>query len=135
MSNKGGRPLKFKSKKELEKKIEAYFKNCDESKMPYTTTGLALWLDTTRHTLLDYEEKDKYSHTIKKAKLKIECYAENELFRHAGQVVGIIFNLKNNWEWVDKQEIDSTVKMKGRILLESDFVPPKNKDNKENGES
>ena len=115
--SKAGRPVKFKSKKELEKKIEAYFKNCDEREIPYTITGMALWLDTTRRTVLDYEEKDKFSHTIKKAKLKIEGYAEKELFRHAGQIAGIIFNLKNNWDWVDKQEIDSNVNMKGRILL------------------
>src|SRR4051794_39397781 len=32
-------------------------------KKPYTVTGLALWLGTTRRTLLDYQAKDGFSHT------------------------------------------------------------------------
>src|ERR1044071_8698296 len=35
---------------------------------PYTVGGLAAWLGTTRKTLLDYEERDEFSNTIKAAK-------------------------------------------------------------------
>lgn len=72
----------------------------------YTITGLALALDTTRETLLDYEEKDEYSDTIKKAKLKVHNYVETKLFD--GNATGPIFNLKNNYGWVDKSEQDLT---------------------------
>lgn len=34
-------------------------------------TGLALALDTTRDTLMDYEGKDEFSDTIKKPSLKL----------------------------------------------------------------
>src|SRR4051794_38097416 len=103
-----GRPLKFASVEDLEKRIEAYFKECDRQedtrvfahgpellqkvpeikkgkrvvskrivcsrclqdlwqrgctvvsgelklRRPYTVTGLAVWLDTSRQTLLEYE--------------------------------------------------------------------------------
>lgn len=99
-----GRPLKFKTVEELQQKIDDYFKKMDEEKKPYTITGLALALDTTRRTLLDYEEKDAFSHTIKRAKLICENFAEESLFT-SKNVTGPIFNLKNNYGWVDKQEI------------------------------
>ena len=101
-----GRPLKFKTAAELEKKIQEYFDSCDKEKRPYTISGLAVALDTYRSLLLDYEEKEEFYYTIKKAKQKCEKYAEEMLFR--GQVVaGVIFNLKNNYKnWKDKQEVE-----------------------------
>lgn len=102
-----GRPLKFKSVKEVEEKIEAYFKDCRINAEPYTITGLAIALDTTRETLLDYQNKDEYSDTIKTAKLKCQNYAEKHLYT-GKNVVGAIFNLKNNYGWRDQKEIDHT---------------------------
>jgi hypothetical protein len=102
-----GRPLKFKTVGEMQEKIDAYFKECDEKDKPYTITGLALALDTTRDLLLDYQyNRDEFSDTIKRAKLKCENYAEMHLFKGKNGVVGAIFNLKNNYSrWVDKQEV------------------------------
>ncbi|WP_187445777.1 terminase small subunit [Bacillus infantis] len=101
---KVGRPLKFESVEALEDKIEAYFTKCDEKEEPYTITGLALALDTSRKVLLEYQDKDEYSNTIKRAKLRCENFAESFLFR-GKSVVGGIFNLKNNYGWVDQQVI------------------------------
>jgi hypothetical protein len=47
---------------------------------------------------LDYEDKDNYSDTVKRAKLKCENYAEMHLFNGKNGVVGAIFNLKNNYK-------------------------------------
>lgn len=108
---KVGRPKKFQSVEELEEKIDAYFAECDEKEEPYTMTGLALALDTTRETLLDYKLNydEEYSYSIKKAKTRCEAYAEKHLFKGKNGVVGAIFNLKNNYSrWVDKQEIVKT---------------------------
>lgn len=104
-----GRPLKFSSVEELEQKIEGYFESCEDADgyniRPLTVTGLALALDTTRRTLLDYEYRDdEYSHAIKRAKQRIENYAEEALFINK-QTAGVIFNLKNNHGWLDKQEM------------------------------
>ncbi|MFX1570635.1 MAG: terminase small subunit, partial [Promethearchaeota archaeon] len=42
-----------------------------------TVTGLALALGfTTRHTLMNYQVKNEFMHTIKKAKMLIEHYYE-----------------------------------------------------------
>lgn len=149
----GGRPLKFKSVKELQEKIDAYFAACDphvidthewvearDSKgnlkkdknglnylvevfhkvktpqVDYTITDLALALDTTRRTLLDYEQRDdEFSHTIKRAKQKIEAYWEKKLA--SPSPTGTIFNLKNNFEWKDKTEQDVTLEGPVPVLV------------------
>lgn len=74
---------------------------------PFTVTGLANYLGTTRDLLLDYEEKDEFSDTIKAAKGKIEQYVEEYLF-NGKNTTGAIFNLKNNYGWKDKTETDVT---------------------------
>ena len=122
--NKGGRPLMFQSVKELDEKIDAYFK--EESNKPYTITDLAVWLDCDRKTLTNYEEKDEFFPTIKRAKTKIEANIEK------GALLGIynptfsIFNMKNNFGWQDKQEIDTTGSNRVQIIND---LP---KDNNEN---
>lgn len=85
-----------------------------EQVAPFTITGLAVALDTTRETLLDYENKPEnaaFSDTIKKAKQIIHNYAEDYLFTGKNQT-GAIFNLKNNYGWVDRTETDITSKNK-----------------------
>lgn len=103
--NKGGRPVKYKTPNDLQKKIDAYFAECKESGEHLTVTGLALACDLTRQGLLEYAEKsDEFSDAIKKAKLKVENYLEQRLF---GQnATGCIFNLKNNFGWKDKTETE-----------------------------
>lgn len=102
-----GRPLKFESVEQLESAIAAYFLNCAEKGRPLTVTGLALALDTTRETLLDYQEKENYSDTIKRAKLTIQNYVEEYLFV-GKNVAGAIFNLVNNYNWSNKSQTDVT---------------------------
>jgi len=105
-----GRPLKFKSTEQIEKLAEEYFKECDEKGKPYTMTGLAIALDTDRQTLVNYGNKEEYFDTIKRIKIKVENYAENCLFENKN-TAGVIFNLKNNYGWVDKQEVDTKVNL------------------------
>lgn len=100
--SKGGRPLKFKSVKELEEKIAEYFDKT--KKEEWTITGLALHLDTFRSVLCDYEDKEKFSNTIKKAKLMVEHSYELDLKKHGRS--GTIFALKN-FDWKDKQIVEN----------------------------
>lgn len=100
----GGRPLKFESVKELDDKIEEYFKKTPDTEI--TITGLALALDCDRHTIQDYKERDEFSTSIKKAYLKVENAYERSL-RKNGRT-GDIFALKN-FGWQDKQEISAEV--------------------------
>jgi hypothetical protein len=100
-TNSVGRPLKFKSVKELEDKIDKYFN--ETPKEEWTITGLAIALDTFRSVLCDYEDKDEYSNTIKKAKQMVENSYELDL-KKSGRT-GTIFALKN-FNWKDKIEQD-----------------------------
>lgn len=131
--NKVGRPLKFESAEELKQKIDEYFESCYEEEWyqleggwkpaldrngeivkrqtkPFTVTGLAAYLGTTRKTLLDYENKynDEFSNTIRASKARIEAYAEESLWTPK-IASGVIFNLTNNFGWVNKQEVDNNI--------------------------
>lgn len=99
--------------------MELQYRHHITVQIPYTTTGLALALDTSRETLLDYGDgkydskvtgdvgDDKFSDTIKRAKLKVQQYAELYLFE-GKNAAGAIFNLKNNHAWKDRSEVDET---------------------------
>jgi len=102
----GGRPPKWTSVDQITGLIDKYFAKTPEDE--WTVTGLALALDTTRDVLIDYQEKDEFSYTIKKAKEMVHNAYEKDL-RKKGRS-GDIFALKN-FGWKDKQEIDQTTKL------------------------
>lgn len=121
--NKGGRPFKFTDPDKLESQIEDFFVWCKDNNRIPTITGLAVHLDTDRHVLLDYENcledpsydklgydvKVRLSTSIKRAKQRVESEYEQALFNR-NSAVGAIFTLKNNYKWVDKQEVEQTNK-------------------------
>jgi len=72
-------------------------------RLPYTITGLAVFLDTCRDTLLTYQRTDKFFDTIMRAKEKIHNYSSEALFT-VKNPSGVVFNLKNNHAWKDTQE-------------------------------
>lgn len=121
---KRGRPLKFKTEEELQKKIDSYFKKTKKSE--WTITGLALALDTYRDVLIDYEnekydeEDKKYSNAIKKAKLKVENSYELDLKKYGRS--GTIFALKN-FRWKDNQGLDLTTA--GLKIEGINYIKPK----------
>lgn len=81
-----------------------------------TILGMCRFLGIHRETLLNYEKENKdFFDTIKGAKGRIEEYLENGLYRK-DQVTGIIFNLKNNFGWKDKQDIEHSGDMGVRII-------------------
>lgn len=97
-----GRPPKYATAEELELVIESYFSECKANDKPPTITGLAYALDMTRQSLCNYESRDEFFDTIKKAKQRVEMFLEESL--HNNSVAGTIFNLKNNFGWKDKSE-------------------------------
>lgn len=99
-----GRPLKFKTVKELQSKIDAYFN--ETPKDEWTWTGLALYLDTSRQTLLNYTERPEYVDSIKKGLARVENGYEIDLKKHGR--TGTIFALKN-FDWKDKTENETTL--------------------------
>jgi len=115
----GGRPPVFESPEQLQSLIDAYFAKCDArvttrfdkdgepintlNPEPYTMSGLAYDLGIDRTTLINYEKKDEFFNTLKAAKQKVQRDVERRLMETPNQT-GAIFNLKNNFGWVDKTE-------------------------------
>ncbi|MFA6445726.1 MAG: terminase small subunit [Candidatus Paceibacterota bacterium] len=134
-----GRPLKFQSVEELEKKIDEYFETTgwktkevyDKKKQevvtvpyyePATITGMAVFLDTSRETISDYREKPEYADAIKKAKDKCEYSIEYGALTNNLNPAMAIFSAKNNYGWSDKTEIDHTSKGESIGVI---ILPPK----------
>lgn len=130
-----GRPPKYKSKEELEARIEKYFKDCkgeilrDENGSPVldkygmpivvdsrppTITGLALALGfASRQALLNYQAKKQFNDTITRAKARVEQYAEERLFDRDGSH-GAQFSLRNNfkgWKETEGENEDALKKL------------------------
>jgi hypothetical protein len=106
--NKGGRPLKYKTVNELQVLIDAYFARQKDEGRPLTVTGLAMALDMDRSQLIEYGDRSEFSNAIKEAKRIVQEFSEETLYT-ARNPVGAIFNLKNNWGWKDKQEIQQNI--------------------------
>ena len=132
MSNLVGRPPMYKSKEEIQEKIDKYFEECEGKVLedkdgnpilnkyggviiigskPPTVTGLALALGfSTRQSLLNYQAQDEFLDTITRAKSRVEQYAEERLFDRDGSH-GAQFSLRNNfkgWKSKDIEEAEDT---------------------------
>lgn len=121
-----GRPKKYESVEEMQAAIDAYFSACEGHPLlnssgepvlykgrpvivgqhPPTVTGLALALGfSDRSSLLDYQGKNEFSHTITRAKARCESYAEERLYDRNG-TNGAQFSLRCNFGWTDATERD-----------------------------
>ena len=100
--------LKYKDVKELEKAINDYFTKCDENEKPYTMSGLALSLGIDRTTLIRYGDRALFATLIKNAKQRVETQLEENALMGKANATFTIFNLKNNYDWKDKQEQEIT---------------------------
>lgn len=119
----GGRPPLFKTPKDLQDKINAYFDDCKNNKATITDkngvslvvdqpliptiAGLAYELGTDRQTIYNYADKDEFFDTIKKAREFIISRIERKLANENGNIAGTIF-LSKNYGYTDKQEIEFT---------------------------
>lgn len=125
--NPVGRPLAYKTLEALQDAIDLYFEtdafivvgvdDSGEEKKMYAPTmaGLALSLGLDRKTLVNYSHKDEFFLAVKKARARVETALEQRLY--GNNVTGIIFNLKNNFDWCDKQEIKQETTHKGELTL------------------
>ena len=106
--NKVGRPLKYKNVEDLDNKIREYFERCEIKDKPFTMSGLALWLDMDRRSLVNYAKRDEYFPSIKRARTIVEASMEERMLMGEFNVTGAIFSLKNNCNWKDKIETENT---------------------------
>jgi hypothetical protein len=105
---KPGRPRKYTDLDLFQKKINAYFKECDEKKEPYLIYGLVMHLGMSREQILKYEdERSGFTEAIKRARERIQRQIEQMMVeRGTGNVAGLIFWMKNNAGWRDLMELE-----------------------------
>lgn len=114
-----GRPPHFDNPEDLQSKIDEYFNTgvrtktvlIGKDKIPTeipvpTISGLAYFLGfASRQSFYDYEKRENFSYTIKRARLFIETEYEMQL--SVGNTTGAIFALKN-MGWIDQIHNDHT---------------------------
>ena len=105
----------FETPEELQEKVDSYFKECPDKKTIVAgdkiievpnpiISGLAYYLGfESRQSFYDYEKRDAFSYTIKRARLRIEM--QYELNLSFANCTGSIFALKQ-FDWKDKQEVE-----------------------------
>lgn len=100
-----GKPIAYETPELLDNAVSDYFMNCVENKSKPTISGLAYYLGfESRQSFYDYEKREEYSYTIKRARLRIEQHYEEHLL-NPGIATGAIFALKN-FGWRDKSELE-----------------------------
>lgn len=112
-----GRPPKYTDGDVFQAKVDQYFKDCEENKTLPGIHGLAVALDMTRETILQYEKLDEFSDTIKKAKEKLRLAWESRLAIPGS--TGAIFWLKNNAGWKDQQDVANSGTITVRVVYET----------------
>lgn len=117
--NHGGRPAQFETAEQLQQAINEYFNNGVTKRRVVvgkrtirievpTITGLCYFVGfESRQSFYDYEKRDGFSYTVKRARLFIEQEYEEQL--SVGNTVGAIFALKN-MGWADKSQQELTGK-------------------------
>lgn len=83
---KKGRPLIFNNAEELEKRIQEYWEYCEEREKPYTISGLAYYLNTTRQTIFNYSRRDEFASIIERAALNL-IIKENKWIEFAESLI------------------------------------------------
>ena len=128
VKNSVGKPLRFKTVEELQVVIDEYFDYCNNrlvngydnktneqfayiSPAPYTMSGLANRIGLSRQALMEYSHKEKYGDAIKEARNKVQEDVETRLMEK--HPVGAIFNLKNNFGWKDRTEVEQKIELEG----------------------
>lgn len=128
-------PPYYKTPEEMQQAIDDYFNGAMRTRTRYTSdgtpynvpvptiTGLAIHLGfESRQSFYDYEKREAFSYTIKRARTFIEREYEESL--QAGNVTGAIFALKN-MGWYDKveQETKHTF-VSGKVELKAEGDEP-----------
>lgn len=90
---------------------------------PMTITGLASYLGTNRTTLINYENRESFFDTIRKAKETIEANYEERALVQQNNPMFSIFALKNNFDWKDKSEVENTDTNINKVEIE--IIKPK----------
>ena len=101
-----GRPahLDEENIEEVDKLIAQYFSDCEQKNKRPLITGIALALGfESSQSFYEYEKKDAFTYTLRKARMRIENALEQSLDDRGKATAGVIFGLKN-MGWKDSVE-------------------------------
>lgn len=101
-------PAKYQTAEEMLEVAAKYFQHEKDNVRVPTMTGLTLYLGfKTRKSLMDNKQRgDDFMEVYEWCRLQVEAAMESELINRPANVTGLIFSLKNNFDWKDKQELD-----------------------------
>lgn len=112
------RPEKY-SPEELIIKSQEYFDSLDLKEnwinkwiwwmypKPKTLSWLCLYLWVSKDYISEKLKDDRFSETIKRIRLVVENNIEEWILLNIYNPTSWIFNLKNNFDWKDKTEVDT----------------------------
>jgi len=99
------RPMLYTNPEEMEVILEDYIKTC---RVP-TVEGMSRALGMTRHSLINYAKRDEFFTTIMNYKAYINEFLMEGMLLNELHAQGTMFNLKNNYGYADKSEVEQTV--------------------------
>ena len=99
----------------MEAAVNDYFQQYEDQDLPPTVTTLSLFLGFTGrqrfHDYLNLPGRKPYSDILKRAKSKIEGYRLEKMLTNKNNVIAGIFDLKNNFGYIDKQVSETDIKV------------------------
>lgn len=117
-SNPVGRPRKYTDPQVMEDIVYNYFAECDAKDEPYVISGVCDALGIVRDTLLEYQQLEGFSDTIRIIKQKVELNMEKRALMNKNNANISKFSLINNFGWKDRLEVDNNVKQETSIKIE-----------------
>lgn len=101
---------RYRNREDLLVDVVKYFAVCGDDVKPPTMTGLALALGfRSRFSLVNYSKEEGFEFAfdvIAFARMKLEEFNEERLHDPRNfNVAGLIFSMKNNFGWQDRQDI------------------------------
>ena len=120
---KRGRPKAFKNVKDLKDRMQGFNEYCEENKFERTWERLAAYLHVDRDTLTDYscrdgidengdyDPKQDFTRVLREIKGSLNAEIVDKNLKGDYRDIPTIFNLKNNYNYKDQQEIktDNTI--------------------------
>ena len=103
--SKGGRPY-TKTPRQMLLGINSYFEWCENNDRTPSMKGLMLHLKMNKTTFYRYSENEMFMELIEQARVVMQEWLENDIYRTPGQAAGKIAYMKNIHNWADK--IDTT---------------------------
>jgi hypothetical protein len=87
-------------------KIEKYFEDCAKKKIPPRRPGLALALGMSIKTLEEYKHREPFKQSYAMAMTRMEDYLVGSVLEeNRKNIVGPMFVLKANYDYIEKQNI------------------------------